>query len=160
MGITQFLRKRDEELGHYGTVDDEKPCTFHDIFDIIDSTFQNSYIVMQVEAQGVLNTPPYTSCTQINLNRVAFKEMEQSDTRLCITKAYNVILTNVTIPGLSIYSVHKLTFWNIKMIKSESETAVNLVGINTVKFIGDFIFKYNHGKRGIVLRQVQLPTVQ
>lgn len=35
LGITQFLRKRDEELGHYGTVDDEKPCTFHDIFDII-----------------------------------------------------------------------------------------------------------------------------
>ena len=94
--ITQFLHKRDEELGHYGTVDDEKQCKFRDDFYIIDSTFQNSNIYMHVEAL-VLNTPSYTSCTQISLRGVVFKEMKEN----VIMKAYNEILTNVTMYNYS-----------------------------------------------------------
>ena len=159
--IRQFLRKRDVELGHYGTVDDEKQCKYHDDFDIIDSTFHNCNVDMQVWAQ-VLNSPLYTSCTQINLRGVLFKEMERLNS-ISITKAYNVILINVTIYNCSsgsgsliIFLVHKLALQNVKVINnSQSTSLLDLLGINTIKFAGNFVFKYNHGARGIVLRQVK-----
>ena len=71
--ITQFLRKREEELGHYGTVDDEKQCKYHNNFDIIDSTFQNCHVYVHVEAH-VLNSFLYTSCAQINLRGVLLRK--------------------------------------------------------------------------------------
>ena len=157
--ITQILQKREKVLGQYGTVDYEKPCKYHDGFDIIDSTFQNSCISMKVEAQ-VLNTPSYTSCTQLGLKGVVIKEMKEPNT---IMKAYNVILTNVTIYNCSytgglvtVFSVHKLTLRNMKIVNnSDSGSILDLQGINTINVAGDFIFKYNHGARGIVLRQVK-----
>ena len=161
--IIQFLRERDVELGHYGTVDDEKQCKFRDNFDIIDSTFHNCHVNMHVEAH-VLNSPLYTSCTQINLRGGLFKEMAESDS-IIIMKAYNVILTNVTIYNCSsgsgtitIFSVHRLVLQNVKAINNSqllSASLLNLQGIDTIKFAGDFIFKYNRGARGIVLRQVK-----
>ena len=161
--IRQFLRKRDVELGHYGTVNDEKQCKYHDDFDIIDSTFHNCLIYMQAWAQAqVLNSPLYTSCTQINLRGVLFKEMERLNS-ISITKAYNVIFTNVTIYNCSsgsglliIFSVRNLALQNVKVINnSQSTSLLDLFRINTIKFAGDFVFKYNHGARGIVLRQVK-----
>jgi predicted outer membrane repeat protein len=163
LDIIQFLRDRDIELGHYGTVDDEKQCKFRDNFDIIDSTFQNCNVDMHVEAPA-LDTPVHTSCTQINLRGVLFKEMIESGS-VIIMKAYNVILTNMTIYNCSsrsgflvLYSVHKLVLHNVKVINNSQSTStslLNLQGINTIKFAGDFIFTYNHGGRGIVLRQVK-----
>jgi hypothetical protein len=101
------------------------------------------------------------TCTQINLRGVLFKEMEG----ICITNAYNVILTNVTIYNCSfrsellitIFSIHELALKNVKIINnSHSLTYVlSLLGINTIKFEGDFIFKYNYGAYGIVLLHVK-----
>jgi predicted outer membrane repeat protein len=113
---------------------------------------------MHVEAQ-ILNTPLYTSCAQINLRGVLFKEMEEPSS-IIIIKTYNVILTNVTISDCStsviISLVHKLTLRNVKVINnSQSTSLLDLQGINTIKFAGDFTFTYNYGAGGIVLRQVK-----
>jgi hypothetical protein len=155
LDIIQFLRDRDIELGHYGTVDDEKQCKFYDNFDIIDSTFQNVFVYMHVEAY-VLNTPSYTSCSQINLKGVLFKEMEGLRS-INIMKAYSVVLTNVTLYNCSgpiiIFSVHTVVLTNVKI--SNNSDLLDLQGINTIKFSGYFICKYNDGVHGIVLRQVK-----
>ena len=146
-----------EELGHYykyGTVDDdEKQCEYLDKFSIIDSTFQNC----PMSANG-LSTLLYTSCVQINLSGVTYNNAMNS---IYIMNAYNVILTNVTIYNYSsrsgsvnIFSVHKLVLQNMKIIQSTSNFLLYLREINTIKFAGDFIFKYNHGTNGIVMRQV------
>ena len=161
--ITQFLRKRDVELGYHGTVDDKKQCKFRDNFDIIDSTFHNCHVDVNVYGR-VLNSPLYTSCYQINLRGVLFKEMERLNS-ISITKAYNVILTNMTIyncsfgPGIIpvvIFSVHRLVLQNVKVINTSQSTALlSLREIYTINFAGDVIFKYNRGAHGIVLRHVK-----
>ena len=107
-----------ENLGHYyyGTVDDdEKQCKYLDNFSIIDSTFQNS----PMSANG-LSTLLYTSCVQINLSGVLFRNIIYNVTynniynldSIYIINAYNIILTNVTIyncsGSVSIFTVHKL----------------------------------------------------
>ena len=180
--IEQTLRRSDEESKHYGTVDDEKRCESLDEFDIIGSTFQNSSINMKVESE-VLNTPLYTTCTQLSLRGVVIKEFStnsQESIAFFIIKAYNVILTNVTIhnssgsgPLVTMSLVHKLTLRDVRFINN-ARYLLNLQGINTVRFEGDFIFKNNYGcymtnlklndntsstirerSRGIVLRQVK-----
>ena len=122
--ITQFLHKRDVGV--------ERQCKYHDDFDIIDSTFHNCHVDMQVRAQ-VVNSPLYTSCTQINLRGVLFKEMERT---ISIIKAYNVILTNVTIYNCSsgsgsliIFSVHKLVLQNVKVINNSQSTSLFIIDL-------------------------------
>ena len=158
-----------EELRHsyfFDTVDDdEKQCKYLDNFSIIDSTFQNC--PMSVKPNG-LNTLLYTSCVQINLSRVLFRNIIYNVTynndmnSIYIMKAYNVILTNVTIYNCSfgsgsvrIFSVHKLILQNMKVIQSTSYSLLDLQNINKIEFAGDFIFKHNHGARGIVMQRVK-----
>ena len=82
---------------------------------------------------------------------------------LHIQNAYNVVLTNVTIYNFSstsgsviVVSVHKLTLRNVKVINnSQSSHLLDLQGIDTINFAGDFIFKYNRRVRGIILRRVK-----
>ena len=79
-----------------------------------------------------------------------------------IMSAYNMILTNVTIYNCSsesgsvnIFSVHKLVLQNMKIIQTTSNFLLYLRRITILKFVGDFIFKHNHGADGIVLRYVK-----
>ena len=154
-----ILQKGYEDLG-YGRVDDEKQCKYLDDFAIIDSTFQNFPIY-----SAALDTLS-TSCTQINLRGVLFKDVHVAELNpIHIVNAYNVILTNVTIynfsstsGSVSILSVHMLTLRNVEVTnnsKSATSDLLDLQLISTIIFAGDFIFKNNHGGRGIVLRQVK-----
>ena len=152
----------DEELGHYSygaIVDhDEKQCEYLDNFSIIDSTFQNC----PMSFTG-LSTLLYTSCVQINLSGVLFRNIIYNVTynndnmnSIYIMNAYSMILTNVTIYNCSgsvgISSVHKVVLQNLKVIQS---TSIFLLEVNTIKFAGNFIFKHNHGNGGIILQPVK-----
>jgi hypothetical protein len=149
---------------HNGT-DDKKQCKHLEDFVIIDSTFQN----FPMFSAALTLTPPYASCTRINLSGVLFKDMYNMTelNSIHILNAYSLTLTNVTIynfsstsGSISIFSVHELALRNVKIINNSQSTVsyqilFELQGINTIYFAGDFIFKYNHGGRGIVLQQVK-----
>ena len=158
--IQQALYLKNEELGHYGTVNGEKQCIFHDYFDIIDSTFQNSSIDMEVSVSP--DSSSYTSCTQLSIRGVVINEMREST--ITIMKAYNVFLTNIMIHKnkarlttvLTVFSVHKLTLTDVKVDNnSGSMTILNFQAINSVKITGGFIFRYNHGTWGIIMQQIK-----